>query len=341
MAVAQGGVSAERTKDRPDVVARDKSGQEEPKRAEPVLGSISGVVVDPVGAVVPGTTITLLDKEGNHFRAVASNDEGAFELSSVPAGEWVLTFASPGFRLRRFEQTLKEGERAEIGNIDLNVGLVMGGAMVISVEYQGELAKAVYADDLEAATDLIARGADPNGREEDRTTPLFIAVENGNLDMVRLLVDAGAKVNARNKAKRTPIMGIDDDTSKELLDLLLAHGAKVDVTDANGNTPLIAALEGKARPEIISALLTARSRIDAQNNDGRTALMIAASSNNVEAVKLLLGAGANVHLKDNDGDTAWDCTGDEEIENLLVAHGYIVPQQEIEQDTVESPPPQL
>ena len=304
-------------------------------------GSISGTVTDPQGAVIPGASVTLLDSNGNVFRSLTSNDDGAFRFDHVPNGSYKVEVTANAFKKLIIDNVSVAGAHNALNNVALELPLdavELMGVVATVVEYDGEIAAAVFADDIETVSDLIARGESVNKREEDRTTPLFVAVEGGNLDMVRLLLAHGAKVNARNRARQTPIMSLDGDASVELFDLLIAHGAKVDVADENGYTPLMIAAAG-ADAKVVSALMTAGSRIDAQSNEGMSALMMAAFRDDVEVVKVLLEAGANVHLKDKKGETAWDQTGDEEIEDLLVAYGFNAPQEELEQEELRILPP--
>ena len=51
--------------------------------------------------------------------------------------------------------------------------------------------------------------------------------------------------------------------------------------------------------------------------------MVAAFEDDIENVRALLLAGARVDFKDEDGDTAWDLTDEQEIEDLLVSYGYV------------------
>jgi ankyrin repeat protein len=278
-----------------------------------------------------------LDSNGSVLRSLASNEEGAFKFDRVPNGNYKVEVTATAFKKLLIDNVSVSGANSALNNVAVELGLEgvqLMGVVVAAVEYEGEIAAAVFADDIEAVSNLIARGENVNKREEDRTTPLFVAVESGDLDMVRLLLSHGAKANARNRAKQTPIMGLDDDASVELVDLLLSHGAKVDVADEDGYTPLMIAAAG-ADAKVVSALITAGSRIDAQNEEGMSALMMAAFRDDVEVVKVLLAAGANVHLKDKSGETAWDQTGDEGIKDLLVAYGYRAPQEELEQNEIQ------
>jgi ankyrin repeat protein len=45
--------------------------------------------------------------------------------------------------------------------------------------------------------------------------------------------------------------------------------------------------------------------VDAANNDGATALMLASKRGHVEVVRVLLASGANKRLIANNGDTAY------------------------------------
>jgi len=75
------------------------------------------------------------------------------------------------------------------------------------------------------------------------------------------------------------------------------------------------------KPEVLQILINHGADIDARNGMGRTALMEAADADNLENVRALLVAGAAVSLKDNEGETAFDLTTDEEIEKLLESYG--------------------
>ncbi len=84
----------------------------------------------------------------------------------------------------------------------------------------------------------------------------------------------------------------------------LQTGLSVDYRDANGTTLLgIAAREGNA--DLLKALLAMKKiDINGTDNNGRTPLMYAAGSKNVETVRVLLDQGANPTTRDTLGATA-------------------------------------
>ena len=314
-----------------------------------VRRTLSGTVVDQQGAVIPGATVILADAV--EPRTVTTNDEGKYKFENLPAGNYILQTESPGFQthttriLIANDEDSKHDVGMDVGTIEVSVDIPMevgqiaeGGVMV--VEYTTELNKAVANDDVEKVRELIVQGHNVNGKDEgyDKITPLFIAVENGNVEIARMLLEFGAKINQRDSERQTPLMRLDDDSNTEMVGLLLQYGAKIDAEDKEGNTALILAAEyGNA--EVVAALLKGDPEVNVANEEGQTALMNAASNDDLEVVRLLLNAGAEVNAKNNDGETAWDQTSSEEVEALLVSFGAkINPKEKQKHNDYEEPP---
>jgi Carboxypeptidase regulatory-like domain/TonB-dependent Receptor Plug Domain len=94
--------------------------------AQNIAGSISGVVQDAQGAVVPGAKVTLVNEEQGaaSARTVQTGPEGAFVFSPVLAGKYTLNVESMGFK--KYSQsgiTLDVSQRLGLPPIGLEVGL--------------------------------------------------------------------------------------------------------------------------------------------------------------------------------------------------------------------------
>jgi ankyrin repeat protein len=140
--------------------------------------------------------------------------------------------------------------------------------------------------------------------------PLYIAARNGKVDTLRALLKRGAEVDQLTNRFQTAVMGASRDGRSEVTKLLLDHGADANKVDIDGMTPFRAAAEG-GQSEIITMLLDHGGLdIDQVTGEdhgiqypGATALILAADGGHVEAVKLLLGRGADVNKADNAGET--------------------------------------
>jgi serine/threonine-protein phosphatase 6 regulatory ankyrin repeat subunit B len=83
------------------------------------------------------------------------------------------------------------------------------------------------------------------------------------------------------------------------------HGANINMQDEDGRTALNIAAE-KGNVGVMQLLVQEGANVNIQDKDGRTALNIAAEKGNVGVVQLLVQEGANVNIQDKDGRTALD-----------------------------------
>lgn len=203
---------------------------------------------------------------------------------------------------------------------------VLGGAIscTITTGPINRLVEAVYDEDLDEVTRLIAKGKRVNSKDanHDGVTALHAAVEVGNIEIAQLLLNSGANINGRDSLKRTPLMMLDDDATPELLQLLLRYGAKINLTDKKGATALAHFAEYD-EPDMVRLFVSAGANANAVNKAGETALMAAAAAGNVEVVKALLESGASANPRSKSGETAWDTASNPEIRSLLESYGAI------------------
>ena len=124
-------------------------------------------------------------------------------------------------------------------------------------------------------------------------------------EILRCLIENGADVNGVNKVKHTPLMIAAIRGHINALTLLIKHGADVDLQDSDGYKALHFAVYGSdISSEIFSCLIGIGADVNARTNNGVTPLMIAAEEGHINAVTSLVKCGANVHLQDKDGQTA-------------------------------------
>src|SRR5208283_5056456 len=66
--------------------------------AQTTVGSITGVVSDPTGAVVPGAKVTLTDINKGYTYPAVADTVGRYVISNLPASNYKLAVEAPGFK---------------------------------------------------------------------------------------------------------------------------------------------------------------------------------------------------------------------------------------------------
>lgn len=92
--------------------------------------------------------------------------------------------------------------------------------------------------DAERVAQLLAEGADPNSRSENRTTVLTLAAWLGHEAVVMALINAGADVNAQDDGGSTALLEAVSTRQIPVVSLLLKAGADPNIRTRDGRSPL-------------------------------------------------------------------------------------------------------
>jgi ankyrin repeat protein len=312
-------------------LADDKSGTSQEAEQHFQKANELQIVVDYDGAIAEYQTVISLSPN----RKIAQN-----------AQYWIgqLYFESKRFdaALSAFQKLLDEyPESRTIPATDLMIKRVQ------QAKKNRALFEAAKKADVEQVRSLITAGADVdakwgdvyNENEEDPTvlirkgritsTPLWHAVDSGNIEVVKLLVEAGADVNA---GSWPPLCQAVDEKDTAIAEYLIDHGANVDYpkdwgplqeaatfsiemvklllargANVNGGLqPTIHAGIRSGHRDIVELLIQHGADVNAKDEWGRgyTPLQRAAIRGKPELVELLLEAGADISVKNDRGQTA-------------------------------------
>jgi len=168
---------------------------------------------------------------------------------------------------------------------------------------------AIAQDHAEIVKLLLRFKADPNGNNFLGKPLIFDALPNA--EILEVMLDAGADPNQAGADGEPPLMKLysfseSSERNVAFARLLVVHGAKVNVQDKQGNTPLVVAVF-RGDHELMKLLLANGADVNARRPlDGATVLHLAVQSGNREIVELLLANKADVNARNNDGLTPLD-----------------------------------
>lgn len=172
----------------------------------------------------------------------------------------------------------------------------------------------------------------PNGG----MTALLFAVRDGNAEMVRLLLDRGANIDQASGNHTTPLIIALLNGQTGIAAELVAHGADVNALDDYRRGALFAAIDlrnfnhdkyddlptdGRDPIDLIRTLIAKGANLNQQtdtvpihglmqfdaswvNFDGETPFVRAALSGDIEVMRVLLAAGADPNIKTTQGTTS-------------------------------------
>lgn len=181
-------------------------------------------------------------------------------------------------------------------------------------------------------------------REKDRKTPILLAAEKNNINIIELLINNEADINIMDKEGKTPLLEAVKNDNYELVKLLLDNGAEPNLDLFAFNTPLVAAiknqnlkmvnllLENGANPntkvyekddyldssvspiyiatrleniDLINLLIKFNADLNEKSHtEGMTPLILAITRNNLNIINLLLTNKVDLNIKTNYSNTA-------------------------------------
>ncbi|MGE0447266.1 MAG: ankyrin repeat domain-containing protein, partial [Vicinamibacterales bacterium] len=186
---------------------------------------------------------------------------------------------------------------ADVGQQGVHVTFPKGGLTAVHFAARQNAPDAVAA--------LADAGADLDARDPDGFTPVILATLSGNYDVAALLLERGAGLNTADISGRTPLYAAVDMNTYE-------YSMNRPTPKPSGRMSAVDLVKFiLARKPDVNARLTDRVRppkYDTAGNPnltaGATAFMKAASTSDVELMRLLLDAGADPFVRNAQRSTA-------------------------------------
>jgi len=244
-----------------------------------------------------GADVNLQNSRGYTALIVAAESQPSIENSEVV---WMLLVAETDLNLQNLDGTTALTAAVDNVKVDVVRNILSGCRSYV----QGNIAVV-------------------NHQDANNNTPLLIAAERGNAEIVEMLLVGGADANFQNIWYWTPLLIAVEGGHAKIVEMLLEHGADVNLQNQDGTTALIMAVQGSrderqdprlgvadpAQVAVIRHIIDPKYGITLENLNltqvnGLTALMIAAKEGNAEVLWMLLVSGADVDFQNYLGNTA-------------------------------------
>ena len=184
------------------------------------------------------------------------------------------------------DKTIRNPERVKLlieKGVDVNQKDIAGDTPLMVLVYALNANEVIGVDSpIRRSFDLLyAKGADPNVRCRWDDFPLSLAVRYRSVDMVKMLLEHGADPNMRRLGQRDDPELLEGAATgysydNDILQLLLNHGANTSIPAKSG------------KPLLLTAVV----------------------ENRIEIAKTLIAHGADVHIKNKDGDSLYRIADD-------------------------------
>jgi uncharacterized protein len=206
-------------------------------------------------------------------------------------------------------------KRAEVVQV-----LLLREADVLAVDEIGQIAlhHAALVGDTDTAALLLQHGAAVNATDARGQSPLMCAAIADSASVMQLLLSTGADVQASSTQDGTVLLYCAANASEQCMQLLLDAGADVSELIYSGSTVLHAAAVNEAHPQVLQLLLQHTAAMAHINSTAEHCECCGSSTpltwcKHPATVKLVLAAGADVHMTTDTGNTCL---------HVAAAHSY-------------------
>jgi ankyrin repeat protein len=183
-------------------------------------------------------------------------------------------------------------------NIDINRNIDEDGSAILHFAIQ-------YHCDKKIIELLLEFGADKDKQDRYLSTPLYLTVESGDIEIIRLLIENGAGINIGNSWGATPFdyaveKGMfsfqQSENYFEIMRLLIESGADINIQNYRKEAPLNLAFVYND-VGIMRLLIESGANMNILDlYKGTTVLHKAVESGNFEITRLLIEGGADMNI---------------------------------------------
>ncbi len=245
--------------------------------------------------------ISLMNEKGAFVKGLLKRGFPVSELNKL--GKLPIQFVSPNRQKETYllllkkmleEQAATREEKIIVTQLGSSPSIKAGKLKHLSLDFQKLLMEyAIITDYKGTVVELLKRGMDVNGQNNQGLYFLSIAVQVKNIDIAKILLENGAHLYAQNDNtyRTTAFMEATSANDIEMGKLLLARGARINFGDIN-NDPALNYAVYYGHFDFVKFLLEHKADFTMKGQGGYTALMTAKAHDYKKIIELLKAYGA-------------------------------------------------
>ncbi len=188
----------------------------------------------------------------------------------------------------------------------LKINLVLSLFFILNIKAQDAILDSEWAS-LNPAfkKTLLVFDSSEAGYKSKLYTPLMVAIIRGKDNIVQELINS-EDLNSKDIAGGTVLMLSIQYNRDKIFEDLLKHNVHLNVINKFGKSALSLLIDREDNPKKVNLLLDAGANINITDNDHRTPLMLAILVGKKEIAKSLIEHSADLNIKDKFGFDALD-----------------------------------
>jgi len=215
--------------------------------------------------------------------------------------------------------------------------LILQAQIIFAADYDEDFDKALSKNDLSKAEDIVRKRSEKMDLAQRLERVILNNIKGFNSDnainVAQMLIRYGANVNAVKRVRmgeyyrEAPLLyitvadsGLNKEKTVQMINLLCRSGANPDARNQTGtlkSTALMSASEYKTEWRIAytKALVENGANVNLKDNDGNTALML--NIDDIDTFKYLVENKADLNIKNNKGQTALILAAENEKTDIM------------------------
>ena len=140
--------------------------------------SVSGIVTDPTGAVVPNVKITVADTERGASFSTMANQDGVYVINNLIPSKYTITAEAPGFQTHQVNSFPLAAKQEAVVNIRVVAAQARGNRVHLGLRLRERHAALQLADHIVIFAPAILRGRRRH-RQRQQDVGIFRAAQRG------------------------------------------------------------------------------------------------------------------------------------------------------------------